>query len=161
MMNIVAIAGNLGGDPDVRYTTSGTAVANLNIAVNEHFKDSNGEPQKRTHWFRATAFGRTAEIAGEYLHKGSKVGISGQLVSREWQDQEGNNRRSIEIRINQLELLGNGNGNGNGQQHQDENGGGQQRQQSKGQQTRRSDAYEPPPDQLPPQGDYPDEQIPF
>jgi single-strand DNA-binding protein len=150
MMNVVAIAGHLGSDPDIRYTPSGTAVANLSLAVNEFFKDGQGESQKRTHWFRATAFGRTAEIAGEYLHKGSKVGISGQLVSREWQDGQGNNRRSVEIRVRQLELLGNGNGNGheNGEQRQT---GGQ----------KRSDAYEAPPDDLPPPSDVTDGDIPF
>ncbi len=152
-MNVVAIAGHLGSDPDIRYTPSGTAVANLSLAVNEFFKDGNGESQKRTHWFRATAFGRTAEIAGEYLHKGSKVGISGQLVSREWQDGQGNNRRSVEIRVRQLELLGNGNGNGheNGEQRQT---GGQSGQ-------KRSDAYEAPPDDLPPPSDVGDGDIPF
>lgn len=117
MLNHVCIAGNLGADPELRYSQAGLAIANLNIAVNEHFKDSNGEPQKRTHWFRATAFGRTAEIAGEYLHKGSKVGIGGKLVQRTWQDDQGNNRSSVEIRIDQLELLGGGNGNqGEGRQ---------------------------------------------
>ena len=128
MLNSVSVIGNLGQDPDVRYTQQGLAVANLNIAVSEHYRDSNGESQKRTHWFRAAAFGRTAEIAGEYLKKGSKVGISGQLVQRTWQDDQGNNKSSVEIRINQLELIG---GNGNSQQHQ-------------------SDAQEPPRQQQPP-----------
>jgi single-strand DNA-binding protein len=150
MMNVVAIAGHLGSDPDIRYTPSGTAVANLSLAVNEFFKDGNGESQKRTHWFRAAAFGRTAEIAGEYLHKGSKVGISGQLVSREWQDGQGNNRRSVEIRVRQLELLGNGNGNGH------ENG---EHRPAGGQ--KHSDAYETPPDDLPPPSDVSDGDIPF
>jgi single-strand DNA-binding protein len=114
MLNSVSVIGNLGQDPDLRYTQQGLAVANLNIAVSEHFRDGNGDAQKRTHWFRATAFGRTAEIAGEYLRKGSKVGISGQLVQRTWQDDQGNNRSAVEIRVNQLELIG-GNGNSNQQ----------------------------------------------
>lgn len=156
MMNIVAIAGHLGADPEIRYTQSGLAVANLNIAVNEHYRDESGEQQKRTHWFRASAFGRTAEIAGEYLHKGSKVGVSGQLVSREWQDQEGNNRRSVEIRVRQLELFGNGNGNG----HNGSTGGGQ-KAGAQNQGARRSDAYEPPPDDLPPHPGLPEDEIPF
>ncbi|GKT09796.1 single-stranded DNA-binding protein [Desulforhabdus sp. TSK] len=118
MINSVTIAGNLGQDPDIRYTQSGLAIANLNIAVNEFAKGQNGEMEKRTHWFRATAFGRTAEIAVEYLKKGSKVCIAGQLVQRSWQDQSGNNRSSVEIRINQLELLG---GNG-AQESQDRSG---------------------------------------
>ena len=106
MLNQVAVIGNLGQDPEVRYTQSGLAVANLNLAVSEHYKDGSGEAQKRTHWFKATAFGRTAEIAGQYLNKGSRVGIAGQLVQRTWQDQAGNNRSTVEIRIAQLELLG-------------------------------------------------------
>ena len=152
MLNQVCIAGNLGQDVELRYTQQGLAVANLNIAVNEHFKDSNGEPQKRTHWFRATAFGRTAEIAAQYLHKGSKLGIAGKLVQRTWQDDQGNNRSSVEIRIDQLELLGSANANGN----QPQSGGGQQGGQQEGastqsqskppQQQYYGDAYEPPPD---------------
>ncbi len=150
MLNQVCIAGNLGHDVELRYTQQGLAIANLNIAVNEHFKDSNGESQKRTHWFRATAFGRTAEVAAEYLHKGSKVGIAGKLVQRTWQDDQGNNRSSVEIRIDQLELLGSGNTNGNqneGRQNtgQQQTGSGQS-QSKPPQQQYYSDAYEPPPD---------------
>lgn len=148
MLNQVCIAGNLGQDPELRYTQQGLAIANLNIAVNEHFKDSNGESQKRTHWFRATAFGRTAEVAAEYLKKGSKVGIAGQLVQRTWQDQEGNNRSSVEIRINQLELLGSGNGSqGDGrQQGAQQQTGSPQSQSRPPQQQYYGDAYEPPMD---------------
>lgn len=108
MLNTVSVIGNLGQDPDVRYTQQGLAIANLSVAVSEFYKDQSGESQKRTHWFRATAFGRLAEIAGEYLKKGSKVGLGGQLVQRSWQDDQGNNRSVVEIRINQLELIGNG-----------------------------------------------------
>lgn len=149
MLNQVCIAGNLGQDPELRYTQQGLAIANLNIAVNEHFKDSNGESQKRTHWFRATAFGRTAEVAAEYLKKGSKVGIAGQLVQRTWQDQEGNNRSSVEVRINQLELLGSGNGSqGDGRQQggQQQQTGSPQSQSRPPQQQYYGDAYEPPMD---------------
>jgi len=157
MLNQVCIAGNLGADPELRYSQAGLAITNLNIAVNEHYKDGNGEPQKRTHWFRAAAFGRTAEIAAEYLQKGSKVGIAGKLVQRTWQDDQGNNRSSVEIRIDQLELLGSGNGNGNQPQGEGRQQGGQQAG-VQNQQTRRSDAYESPPDSGPP---LPDEDIPF
>lgn len=148
MLNQVCIAGNLGQDVELRYTQQGLAIANLNIAVNEHFKDSNGESQKRTHWFRATAFGRTAEVAAQYLHKGSKVGIAGKLVQRTWQDDQGNNRSSVEIRIDQLELLGSANGSQNdgrqstGQQQD----GPAQNQGRPPQQQYYGDAYEPPPD---------------
>ena len=145
MLNQVCIAGNLGQDVELRYSQQGLAIANLNIAVNEHYKDNNGEPQKRTHWFRATAFGRTAEVAGQYLHKGSKVGIAGKLVQRTWQDDQGNNRSSVEIRIDQLELLGGGNGTqsqGEGPQQ----GGSSQPQNKPPQQQYYGDAYEPPKD---------------
>lgn len=123
MLNQVALIGNLGQDPEVRYTQSGLAVANLNLAVSEHYKDGSGEAQKRTHWFKATAFGRTAEIAGQYLNKGSRVGIAGQLVQRTWQDQAGNNRTTVEIRIAQLELLG---GAANGGKQQGSTGSGRE-----------------------------------
>ena len=149
MLNQVCIAGNLGQDVELRYTQQGLAVANLNIAVNEHFKDSNGEPQKRTHWFRATAFGRTAEIAAQYLHKGSKLGIAGKLVQRTWQDDQGNNRSSVEIRIDQLELLGSGNGNGNqndGQHQSGQHQSGSAPPQGSAPQQHYGDGYEPPPD---------------
>lgn len=137
---------------ELRYTQQGLAIANLNLAVNEHFKNQNGEPQKRTHWFRATAFGRTAEIAAEYLHKGSKVGVAGQLVQRSWQDQNGNNRSSVEIRINQLKLMGNGNGNSSPGRPQGMDQGSGVPAGSPAPEGRRpqqqpySDGYEPPPD---------------
>lgn len=105
MLNNVTLIGNLGQDPDVRFSAAGLAICNLNLAVSEFYKDQAGESQKRTHWFRATAFGRTAEVAQQYLQKGSRVGISGQLIQRTWQDQNGGNRSSVEIRVNQLELL--------------------------------------------------------
>jgi single-strand DNA-binding protein len=148
MLNQVCIAGNLGQDVELRYTQQGLAIANLNIAVNEHFKDSNGESQKRTHWFRATAFGRTAEVAAQYLHKGSKVGIAGKLVQRTWQDDQGNNRSSVEIRIDQLELLGSANGSQNDgrQSTGQQQGGPVQNQGGPPQQQYYGDAYEPPPD---------------
>jgi single-strand DNA-binding protein len=159
MLNQVCIAGNLCQDVELRYTQQGLAIANLNLAVNEHFKDGNGEPRKRTHWFRATAFGRTAEIAGEYLKKGSKVGIAGQLVQRTWQDQEGNSRSSVEIRISQLELMGAVNGNGSSGQTgapprtSEGPGSGRQagrpapRDEHQGPPPNFGDAYEPPPEQ--------------
>jgi single-strand DNA-binding protein len=147
MLNSVSVIGNLGQDPDLRYTQQGLAVANLNIAVSEHFRDSNGDSQKRTHWFRATAFGRTAEIAGEYLKKGSKVGISGQLVQRTWQDDQGNNRSAVEIRVNQLELIA-GNGNSN-QQYSDAQEPPRQ-QSPPGQTQSQKTRYSGPPDPDPP-----------
>jgi single-strand DNA-binding protein len=156
MLNSVSVIGNLGQDPDLRYTQQGLAVANLNIAVSEHFRDGTGESQKRTPWFRATAFGRTAEIAGEYLRKGSKVGISGQLVQRTWQDDQGNNKSVVEIRVNQLELIG-GNGNSN-QQYSDAQGPPGQQPPPAQRQSQKT-GYNGPPDLNPPFD--PSADIPF
>ena len=109
MINSVTLVGNLGQDPEVRYTSNGTAVVNLSLAVNE-FYTQNDEKQQRTHWFRVVAFQRLAEIIGEYCAKGSKIGVRGQLCSRQWEDNDGNARTTIEVRARELELLGNGNG---------------------------------------------------
>jgi single-strand DNA-binding protein len=111
MINTVTIVGNLGQDPDIRYTPSGTPVAGFTVAVNEVYKGKDGQKVKKTHWFRVTAFQRLAEIVGEYCTKGSKVGIRGQLQQRTWQDSEGGNHSLVEIRARELELLSGKNGN--------------------------------------------------
>ena len=106
MINSVVIVGNLGQDPEVRYSAQGLPIANLNLAVSEFWKNPQGETEKRTHWFRATAFGKTAELAQQYLRKGSRVGIQGSLVQRSWEDQQsGQKRSSVEVRVNNLEFL--------------------------------------------------------
>lgn len=107
MINSVTLIGNLGRDPEVRYTSNGTAVVNLSLAVNE-FYTQNDQKQQKTHWIRAVAFQRLAEIIGEYCVKGSKIGIRGQLTSNQWEDNDGKSRTSIEVRVRELELLGNG-----------------------------------------------------
>ena len=112
MMNSVSLIGNLGKDVELRYTSEGTPVANFSIAVNEFYTDKAGEKQKRTYWCRVAAFSRLAEVCGEYLKTGVKVGVRGQLVSRNWEDSEGNKHSTVEIRARELELLGNGNGHG-------------------------------------------------
>lgn len=105
-INKVILIGNLGADPDVRYTPGGAAVANLNIATTESWKDKNsGERQDRTEWHRVVAFGRLGEIAGEYLKKGSKVYIEGKLQTRKWQDKQGQDRYTTEIVANDLQML--------------------------------------------------------
>jgi single-strand DNA-binding protein len=111
MINTVTIVGNLGQDPEIRYTPNAVPVANFTIAVNEVYKGKDGQKVKKTHWFRVTAFQRLAEIVGQYCTKGSKVGISGQLQYRQWQDNEGVNHNLVEIRAKELELLGGKNGN--------------------------------------------------
>jgi len=121
MFNSVAIIGNLGADPDIRYAASGTAIANIRLAVNDHRKDQQGNTIQQTYWFTAVAFGKVAEVIGNYCQKGSKVGIQGKLVQREWEDQSGQKRSTVEIRIDSLELLGSKNGDSQGQ-HQGQQG---------------------------------------
>ena len=110
MINTVTIVGNLGQDPEIRYTASGVPVAGFTVAVNEIYKGKDGQKVKKVHWFRVTAFQRLAEIVGEYCTKGVKVGVHGQLQQRTWQDEEGFNRSIVEIRARELELLGGRNG---------------------------------------------------
>ncbi len=97
-VNKVILVGNLGQDPEVRYMPSGGAVANISIATSESWKDKNtGQMQEKTEWHRVVIFGKLAEVAGEYLRKGSQVYLEGQLQTRKWQDQQGQDRYSTEI----------------------------------------------------------------
>src|SRR5256885_14261992 len=103
-INKVILIGNLGADPETRAMPSGTTVANLRVATSESWRDKQtGEQQERTEWHRVALFGRLAEIAGEYLRKGSQVYIEGSLRTRKWQDKQGNDRYSTEIVGNALE----------------------------------------------------------
>lgn len=105
-VNKVILIGNLGRDPEVRYMPNGQAVANVTIATSEAWKDKNtGEQQERTEWHRVVFFRRLAEIAGEYLKKGSKVYIEGKLQTRKWQDQQGQDRYTTEIVANEMQML--------------------------------------------------------
>jgi single-strand DNA-binding protein len=106
-INKVILVGNLGSDPEVRYTASGDAVANVNVATAESWKDKQtGEKQERTEWHRVVMFKRLGEIAGEYLKKGSQVYIEGKLQTRKWQDKSGNDRYTTEIVANDMQMLG-------------------------------------------------------
>ena len=106
-INKVIIVGNLGNDPDTRYMPSGSAVTNLSVATNESWKDKQtGEQKDRTEWHRVAMFGRLAEIAAEYLRKGSQVYIEGRLRTRKWQDQNGNDRWTTEIIADEMQMLG-------------------------------------------------------
>lgn len=105
-VNKAIILGALGADPDVRYTQSGDPVANLSIATSEKWKDKQGQQQEKTEWHRVVLFKRQAEIAGEYLRKGSKVYIEGKIQTRKWQDQSGQDKYTTEIVANQIQLLG-------------------------------------------------------
>ena len=105
-LNKVMIIGNLGNDPDMRYTPDGTAVANLSIATSESWKDKNtGQQQEKTEWHRIVAFRRLAEIMDEYLRKGSKVYVEGKLQTRKWTDQQGQDRFTTEILADQMQML--------------------------------------------------------
>src|ERR1041384_7756585 len=113
-VNKVILIGNLGRDPETRYTTGGDAVTNLNIATTDTWKDKNGEKQEKTEWHRVVLFGRTAEIAGEYLKKGRSVYIEGRLQTRKYTDKEGVERYSTEIVGDRMQLLGSRDGGGGG-----------------------------------------------
>ncbi len=110
------LIGNLGQDPEVRYTQSNTAVATLSIATSERFKDSNGEYQERTEWHRVVAWGRTAEICQQYLSKGSKVYIEGPIQTRQWEDKDGQKRYTTEIKALQMVMLDSRGNSGGGNQ---------------------------------------------
>lgn len=106
-INKVILVGNLGSDPDVRYTPGGVAVVNVSLATSESWKDkSTGEMQERTEWHRLVFFSRLAEIAGEYLRKGSQVYVEGKLQTRKWQDKNGQDRYTTEIVVNDMQMLG-------------------------------------------------------
>ena len=106
-VNKVILVGTLGQDPDTRYTPSNAAVANLSIATNESWKDKQtGEQKEKTEWHRVVMFNRLAEIATEYLRKGSQVYIEGKIQTRKWEDKDGNDRYTTEIVANEMQMLG-------------------------------------------------------
>lgn len=112
-VNKVILVGNLGADPDTKYTAGGTAITNISIATKESWKDKQtGENQERTEWHRVVFFNRLAEIAGEYLRKGSQVYVEGKLRTRKWQDQNGQDRYTTEIVGNEMQMLGSREGGG-------------------------------------------------
>ncbi|MGM0431040.1 MAG: single-stranded DNA-binding protein [Pseudomonadota bacterium] len=105
-VNKVILIGNLGADPEVRYTQNSTAIANLSIATSETWKDKQtGEPREQTEWHRCVAYRRLAEIAGEYLKKGSKVYVEGRLQTRKWTGQDNVERYTTEVVINEMQML--------------------------------------------------------
>jgi single-strand DNA-binding protein len=105
-LNKVILIGNLGRDPELRYTQSGQAVANFTLATNESWTNRNGEREERTEWHRIVAWAKLAEICGEYLSKGKQVYVEGRLQTREWEDKEGNKRHTTEIKADKLLMLG-------------------------------------------------------
>lgn len=108
MLNKTMLIGNLGADVETRYTKNQVAVANFRVATTERWKDSEGNPQEATEWHRVVAFGRLAEICGEYLAKGSRVYLEGRLQTRKWEDADGNSRFTTEIIAREMKMLGGG-----------------------------------------------------
>lgn len=106
-VNKVILVGNLGQDPEVRYSASGSPVANFSIATSESWNDKEGQRQERTEWHRIVVWGKLAELCGEYLAKGRQVYIEGKLQTRSWDDRDGNKRYTTEIIANQVTFLGN------------------------------------------------------
>ncbi len=119
MINKAILIGNLGADPEVRYTQNGTAVANFNIATTETWTKE-GQKEEKTEWHRIVAFARLGEICGEYLSKGSKVYIEGRIQTRQWDDKDGNKRYTTEIVAREMKMLSpKGSGDQGGQYHEE------------------------------------------
>ncbi len=149
-INKVILVGNLGADPETRYMPSGSAVTNLSVATSESWKDKQtGEQNERTEWHKVVMFDRLAEIAAEYLRKGSQVYIEGKLQTRKWQDRDGNDRWTTEIRASEMQMLGGRGGAGGGGSFGGGGGGGGGGQKSGG-----SAPPQPGPDDF-------DDDIPF
>jgi len=125
-VNKVIIIGNLGRDPETRYMPEGSAITNISVATTEKWKDKNGEMQEKTEWHRVAFFGKLAEIAGEYLKKGSQVYVEGRLQTRKWQDKDGQDKYMTEIVANQMQMLGSRQGTGSGGSRAAEAGSGEE-----------------------------------
>lgn len=149
-VNKVILVGNLGKDPDLRYTASGTAVCNFSIATTESFKDRDGNRQEKTEWHNIVVWRQLAEICGKYLVKGKQVYIEGKLQTRKWEDRDGNPRYTTEIVADQMQMLS--------RAGDENNAGGYQRREQR---------QEPAMNQSAPQNNYdnvqfnPDDDIPF
>lgn len=138
-VNKVILIGNLGRDPELRYTQGGQAVANFTLATTERFSNREGDRQERTEWHRIVAWGKTAELCAQYLAKGRSVYIEGRLQTREWEDKEGQKRRTTEITAQTVQFLGGrGTGGGGGAGPASGSGSGFD-----------DDAAPPPPDDIP------------
>lgn len=123
-INKVILVGNLGNDPEVRYSQSGSAITTISVATSESWKDKNGEQQERTEWHRVKFFGRLAEIAGEYLKKGRQVYIEGSLRTEKYTDKSGVEKYSTDIIANEMQMLGSGMGGGEGGERPQRSAGG-------------------------------------
>ena len=156
----VIIIGNLGQDPDTKAMPSGMTVCNLRIATSESWKDKQtGEMKEQTEWHSVAMFGRLAEIAGEYLRKGSQVYIEGRLRTRKWQDKQGNDRYTTEVVANEMQMLG-GRGGGGGGQSMGGGGGESRGSASSGGRSGGGDSGGGEPVRSSTEGDF-DDDIPF
>lgn len=152
-LNKLQIIGNLGNDPEVKYTSAGMAITNISVATTEKWKDQAGNPKEETEWHRVVFFGKLAEIAGEYLRKGSSVYVEGRLKTEKWQDQNGVDRYTTKVIAGEMKMLGGRPANDNGQAPQ-------QRQQRPAQGgTSQPGRNTAPP--APPMNDFADDDIPF
>ncbi len=158
MLNKVMLIGNLGADPEVRYMPSGGAVTTVNLATTRRWKDrQSGERKDQTEWHRVVFFNRIAEIAGEYLRKGSQVYIEGRIQTRKWQDQSGQDRYSTEIIAEEMQMLGSRSGGTAGMDNASQGGGYSAPQQGGGAPKPQQGGQTPPP---PAYEDF-DDDIPF
>lgn len=106
MVNKVQLIGRIGGDPEIKYTSGGVAIANFTLATSENWKDKDGNKQEKTEWHKIVAFRRLAEICGEYLNKGKQIYIEGRIQTRAWEDKDGNKRYTTEIVASNMQMLG-------------------------------------------------------
>jgi len=163
-MNKVILVGNLGRDPDVHYSQSGSPTARVGLASKERWKDRNGERQEHTEWHRLVFFGKLAEIASEYLKKGQQISIVGKLRTNKYTDRDGIEKTSTDVIVDEMEMLGRKDDRQGGAPDRDEPR--QQRPAASGRTAQTGDAYRrakegqgtPPP---PPQDDFEDDDIPF
>jgi single-strand DNA-binding protein len=127
-VNKVILIGNLGRDPETRYMPDGGAITNISVATTDVWKDKNGEKQEKTEWHRVAFFGKLAEIAGEYLKKGSQVYVEGRLQTRKWQDKDGADKYTTEVIADRMQMLGSRQGMGGGAGAAAERSGGEERE---------------------------------
>lgn len=137
-VNKVTLIGRLGADPEIKYTSSGTSVANFNIATNEVWKDKEGNTQERTEWHRIVAWQKPAEIISQYLKKGSRVYLEGKLQTRDWEDKDGIKRYTTEVVVDKVEFL-----------ESSDSGNRQQKSSNKSDKDRKNDLETTPKDDLP------------
>ena len=123
-LNKVQIIGNLGADPEMRFTANGQAVANFNVACNRRYTTRDGDRREETEWVRVVCWARLAEIAGQYLSKGRQVYVEGRLQTRQWEDRDGNTRYMTEVIAREMQMLGSRGGGGDGDGDWDSGGSG-------------------------------------